>query len=117
MEYLTNPVQYLETSDINSDGSVKTNESVIIMIQGNFCGFCTQAKPAFLKAAKIMNGKVLFCTVQIDGENKDVMQKLEKSLINYRGVPHYHCINADGTCKTHEGDRTTESLVQTAKSL
>ena len=49
--YLTKPIAYLTIKDFDSNGNLINPKlkdgKVIIMIQANFCGYCTIAKPAF----------------------------------------------------------------------
>lgn len=85
------------------------------MIQGNFCGYCTQAKPEFLKAQKMAGKDVMFCTVQIDGT--DAEQKLGKQMKNItnmklNGVPAFVLFIDGKAQKLYEGNRDAPSLVQ-----
>lgn len=116
-------VAYLEVDDFNSDGSLKSyvynGKPVVVMAQGTFCGYCTQAKPAFVKFAK-NNPKILAATITIDGEESEkaaskFIGKLDKS---YRGVPTYLGFNSDGKyTKTHSGGRDTDSIAGFAVTL
>jgi thiol-disulfide isomerase/thioredoxin len=101
------PVYYLERSDFDDNGNLIVpelrNKKVIIMIQANYCGHCTNAKSDFLKAAKHMEqlGKnggtsykngVVFATIQADGEGRgekafgDFLGRIKP---NFVGFPDY----------------------------
>lgn len=68
MKYLQEPVIYLEETDFDSDLSVPILQGLtILMIQGEYCGYCTQMKPIFQEVAQGMTGKgVTFATIQVD---------------------------------------------------
>ena len=57
----------------------------LCMVQGEFCGYCTQAKPEFIKAMHALTNKALFCTIKIDGSDDE--QKLGKELKNVTSMP------------------------------
>lgn len=89
-------VTYLEASDFNRNGDliadIPKNMKVVIMIQANFCGYCTKAKPAFIEFAKSARNKnILACSIQTDGSKTDfgefgeIMSKISDS----RGVPDF----------------------------
>ena len=88
------------------------------MVQGNFCGYCTQAKPEFLKAKQMIGKDVMFCTVQIDGTDGE--QKLGKQMksitkMSLNGVPAF-ILFVDGKAqKLYDGNRDANSLAQFAK--
>ena len=51
--YLVSPIVYLESKDFTNSGTLKhfKNKTCVIMIQANYCGHCTSAKPLFQKFA------------------------------------------------------------------
>jgi len=109
-------IPYLEIQDINlEDASIKPHvnqgKPILLMIQGNFCHFCTDAKPAVQELAKMMPN-VCVATIQIDGEQAEqqaatVMKKVNSS----SGVPAYLIFNSNGKfVKMHEGGRDLDSL-------
>lgn len=114
-------VPYLEGDDINSDGSLKEyvgrGKPTVVMVQGNFCGYCTQAKPDFQKFAKSANCMV--ATVQSDGDEKDQLAGKKLSVVNKaRGVPAYLGFDKNGKfVGNHEGGRDTNSLIEFANRL
>lgn len=96
MKYLSKPIAYLEDSDFDEEGNLVnpeiTDETVVIMVQANYCGFCTLAKPAFQEFADKMNGKVFVCTIQGDGDEKgekELKSKINKWYPDFKGYPHY----------------------------
>lgn len=86
MKYLYKPVAYLQASDFDSQGNlinpeIPKNVPVVVMVQGNFCGYCTQAKPAFQQFAEQNNGRVFCATIQGDGQEEgepELQKKLSK---------------------------------------
>jgi thiol-disulfide isomerase/thioredoxin len=114
-------ISYLEIDDI-SNGKLKPyvtkGKKTIVMASGLFCGYCTQAKPAFAELAKQLNGKVTCCTIQIDGKDteKQLSEWLKKWDKNYQGVPVYLIFSKDGIYeKTHNGGRDINSLMESIK--
>ena len=87
----------------------------LCMIQGSFCGYCTQAKPEFIKASRMAKGKAVFCTVQIDGsEGEQKLSKKLKTITGYDlgGVPAY-ILFEDGKSKAlHKGNRDSVTLIE-----
>jgi thiol-disulfide isomerase/thioredoxin len=95
-------VYYLEPFDFNEDLSILINEDIvnpyteaplfsglsIVMIQGNFCGYCTSFKPHFQQLADEAQ-TIDFGTIQIDGEYQDFYRKNIDSIIHssLQGVP------------------------------
>ena len=99
-KYLNKPIAYLQDSDIDSVGNlinpkIQKNKPVILLIQANYCGYCTQAKPDFQKFANENTDKV-FC-VTIQGDPDDTSMEGEKQLVsrlknikpNFKGYPDY----------------------------
>jgi len=97
MKYLYKPVAYLQASDFDSQGNlinpeIPKNVPVVVMVQGNFCGYCTQAKPAFQQFAEQNNGRVFCATIQGDGQEEgepELQKKLSKFYDDFQGYPHY----------------------------
>jgi len=115
-------VLYLEDSDINPDASLKSHvnngKSVVMMVQGNFCPHCTNAKPAFQQLAQAMPN-VAVVTVQTDGAPNDKKAAQMLAPVNKSpGVPAFLGFNKEGKfVKVHSGGRDLESLKQFAASL
>jgi thiol-disulfide isomerase/thioredoxin len=116
-------VTYLEDSDVNADGSLKSyvtkGKPTVVMIQGVFCGYCTKAKPAFKEfSQKYPN--ISAVTVQTDGQpsEKKAGELITKLDPNHRGVPAYFGFDKNGKfVKVHSGGRDAQSLQAFANSL
>lgn len=114
-------IPYLEGGDLTTDGglspSVGKGKAVVVMLQGDFCGYCTKAKPAF--QSLVNNGKFALATVQTDGGDGDV--RAAKVLSKYNqagGVPAFLGFGKDGKFKgMHTGDRDADSLFRFGSTL
>lgn len=114
-------IPYLELSDFNPDLSLKSSvtngKPVVCMVQGVFCHFCTQAKPAFMEFANQVKGRISPCTIQIDSE-KDLASIIPKLNPQYQGVPIYLLFDRSGRyVGTHDGGRDVQSLLSASSSL
>jgi len=97
MKYLYKPVAYLQASDFDSNGNlinpeIPKNVPVVVMVQANYCGFCSQAKPSFQKFADENKGRVFCATIQGDGEEEGetkIRENLNKFYDDFQGYPHY----------------------------
>ncbi len=116
-------VPYLEESDVNPDGSLKPHvnqgKPALLMVQGNFCGYCNQAKPAFQQLARRRARDLSCLTLQIDGEPSEVAANKYISKVNKSpGVPAYLGFNRNGKfVAVHTGGRDEKSLEDFAASL
>ena len=125
MKYLNKPVAYLQDFDFDKNGNlinekIKKNKPVIIMIQANFCGYCTQAKPAFQEFANKNSDKVFCATIQGDGTEKgeqELSKRLKKIDPNFQGFPSYIAYKKGEFLKIHDSGRDYDSLVEFMKSL
>lgn len=115
-------IKYLEGSDVNPDGTLQSHvnegKPVLLMIQGNFCGWCSKAKPAFQELSTLLPN-VTLATIQTDGGEPDKQaSKNLKSVNSSPGVPSYLGFDKNGKfVKVHNGDRNVESLKVFAMSL
>lgn len=115
-------IPYLENSDINGDASLKNHvckgKPVLLMIQGNFCGYCTKAKPAFQKFAQ-MSPEVVCATIQTDGSPSERKAGQMLSSVNKSpGVPAYLGFDRNGKfVSVHSGGRDVQDLKAFAQSL
>ena len=101
MSYLNNPVVYLQDSDFDASGNLQndmlTNKMVLVMMQSNFCGHCTRAKPEFQKlgeeiAQSPVASDVVTATIQADGSEpgeSELGQRLTSILPSFKGFPTY----------------------------
>jgi len=97
MMFMDEPVHYLENSDFDKDGNlinpdIPKNLPVVIMLQANFCGYCTSAKSAFEEFAKENTDRVFAATIQGDGNVRDeapLGKRLNTIKKKFRGFPDY----------------------------
>jgi thiol-disulfide isomerase/thioredoxin len=96
MKFLLSPIFYLESSDFDEYGNIvnpniDTSLPIFIMIQANFCGFCTMAKPDFQQFAYAFKDKITCATIQADSERPDPNLKQLLSIIapELTGFPSY----------------------------
>lgn len=123
MEFNNKPIIFLEIGDFQNGLLTYRGKpfpgKVLVMVQGTFCGYCTQAKPAFIKLAEtygartLSNDSVVFATIKIDGKESEV--KLSKRLpeitgIELKGVPVYLLFENGKFIAIHNGGRDAESL-------
>lgn len=116
-------IPYIEDIDFNNDNTLKyyvsNGKPVVMMVQGNFCGYCSQAKPAF-KQFVDSNSKVTGVTLQIDGKpsEKNASKIIPMLYSDYKGVPVYLGFDKNGRfVKCHDGGRDVNSLMTFANSL
>jgi thiol-disulfide isomerase/thioredoxin len=95
--WLNNPVAYLQDNDFDTNGhlinpKIPKDVPVVIGIFGNFCGYCTKAKPAFQEFANKTQGKVFCVTIQGDGEvegEKALAKRIKQIDPSFQGFPSY----------------------------
>ena len=116
-------VAYLEDEDFDPQGNLTIDtggKPACVMLQGSFCGYCTQMKPEYQRFAHSLGDRVFMATVLIDGNEseKNLNKRLPEFLPNYRGVP--IVLGYDGNGKyvaTHDGERTATALAEFVQSL
>jgi thiol-disulfide isomerase/thioredoxin len=113
-------VKYLEDEDFTSDGKLKIDpkKPVIIMIMGNFCGWCKKAQPEFQKFADSA-GHVYPACILIDGNasEKKLGNRIKSFIPNYQGVPMFVCFKNGKFVKEHTGERTAKALIEFSMSV
>ena len=118
MSYLDSPIAYLQNDDFDSEGNITNKEipdniPIVIMLQANFCGHCTKAKPAFQDFAN-NNDKVFCATIQGDGNEKgeaELGKRLSNMYKDFKGYPTYIGYkNKKSKYKIHDGGRDKQSL-------
>ena len=123
MKYLTIPVIDLKNEDFDKLGHlinpiIPKDKPVIIMIYANYCGYCTIAKPDFQKFAINSVGKYICATIQGDGDDKKLHNKLKKIYPNFQYYPSYIVYNNGEYVKDYnESGRDVKSLTTFAESL
>ena len=113
MSYLLPPVLYLEPSDFTVNGDFKhfKDKTCVIMIQANYCGHCTTAKPDFQKFAE--NNKSIPClTIQGDKKMVDLITKIKPS---FQGYPDYLLYKNGRLIEKEINGRTEASLEEFIK--
>ena len=115
-------VSYLEDEDFDSNGRILLDleKPLIVMLQGEFCGFCREMKPSYQDAAEKSKNIAYFSTIQMDGDESE--KKLAKRFgdivgMEIPGVPSVYAILPNGSAKEYSGDRSTGSLCEFVKSL
>ena len=113
-------VAYLEIDDLSPEGLapyVGNGKPVVLMIQGNFCHFCTEAKPAFQKFAQ--SNIAAAASIVIDGDpSEKKAYEVTKIWNQTPGVPAFLGFDKTGKfVKIHKGSRDVNSLTLFSKSL
>lgn len=124
MKYLNDNIYYLQKKDFDSSGKlinkdIPNDKFVVIMIQANFCGFCTMAKPEYKKFADT-NKNIFCCTIQSDGDvegEKDLSKMLNIIDSDFEGFPHYVVYKNGSKVATYKGDRTSKNLTEFVRKL
>lgn len=70
MKQLNDPVIYLEEDDFNTNLQIPALQGLsILMVQGDYCGYCTQMKPMFQELANNLGRQgINFVTIQVDSQ-------------------------------------------------
>ena len=125
MSNLYRPVAYLVDTDFDADGNlinaeIPKDKPVFIMVQAEFCGHCTHAKPDFQKLADSNVGKIFTATIQGDGTEKgeaELSAKLSNFFPGFRGFPEYVLYYGGKFKEKYEGGRSFEDLQKYINSL
>ena len=125
MSYLNSPVKYLVDSDLDSQGNiispdVDLSKPALVMVQANFCGHCTMAKPAFQEFANNNHGAVEALTIQADGDQpgeKELGKRLNSFLPNFVGFPYYAVYKNGQFVKECTEGRQVQDLQNCVNSL
>jgi len=90
--YLLPPIIYLEPKDFTDNLNLKNfkKKICVVMVQANYCGYCTSAKNDFQQFAT-SNKNVVCLTMQCDEEsNGEKLLKIAKQLKpKFAGFPDY----------------------------
>ena len=119
-------VKYLQVSDVAVNGNdviltnkhIPKNVPVIVMLQADYCHYCTEAKPAFQEAARLAGDSAFFATIQADGnqpgekELATLLQLIDKS--GFKGFPTYVRYEGGRYVSTHAGGRDVNSIIEFA---
>ena len=124
MSYLYKPVAYLVADDFDTNGKLTNPEipkdkPVLVMVQSNWCHFCTLSKPEFQQLA--YEKPDVFCaTIQADGDQKgekELGAKISKMIPNFKGFPTFVGYKNGELVDVYEGPREKDSLYQFISSL
>lgn len=97
MSYLLPPIIYLESSDFTSTRHGVTlkrfkDKTCIVMVQANWCGACTAAKPLFQQFALKKPRDTICMTIEEDGQDPDSERRIAivtKLKPGFEGFPDY----------------------------
>ena len=115
-DYLEFPIIYTESSDFNDKGELtnevllSTGKPIIVMIQSKNCGWCTQAKPAYISSAN-KHSNIIFSVIDVE-KNPDAARKVSETSPNYRGLPHYMCYKNGKLISDNISGRQEKDLVE-----
>ena len=123
MEFNNTGVIFLEIGDFNNGVLTYRGRpfmgKVLVMVQGDFCGYCTKSKPDFKKIARefgsttINQNSVVFATIKIDGKKSESELSAKLPQItgqDLKGVPVYLLFVNGKFVAIHNGGRDAESL-------
>jgi thiol-disulfide isomerase/thioredoxin len=126
-KYLYEPVAYLQNFDFDTEGNLSNQQLlgdklVVIMIQADFCGHCSIAKPDFQKFANSIakseyNNKIIPTTIQGDGKEEgepELRSRLGTIFKDFQGFPSYALMYNGNFIKMHEGGRDSTSIAKSA---
>ncbi len=124
-EFNTPNIFYLEPKDFDDQfnliirpdipsrtGTPLFGNVTIIMIQGNFCGYCTRTKPTFQRIADELMAAD-FATIKIDGEDKEFFRTHIDHIVKgqLKGVPTFVKLYQGKVVDIYVGDTSHASLV------
>ena len=97
IKFLTYPVGYLNREDIDNRGNIINKKllkykTIVLMLQANFCHYCSLAKPDFQEFASRHSDDVLCLTIQADSDvfdQRNTIKTLIKIIPQFEGYPHY----------------------------
>jgi thiol-disulfide isomerase/thioredoxin len=131
MHFNSPNVYYLEDGDFDANYNLNTPVidprtklpffagTTIVLVQGNFCGFCTKFKPAFQQVADDLTHAgypIEFATIQIDSENPSEQsfknQQVMESILRHpmKGVPTVVKFNEGQLVDVFSGNNTYDDL-------
>lgn len=111
---------HLDNSDFSSNGDLIRNKGKVgvVMMQGNFCGFCTTNKGFFQQFFDNHKDQYFIATLEVDSDRAaQLMSRIKKVVKNYSGVPFYLLYSPSGRLlMAHTAPRSYEELVKYAES-
>lgn len=109
-----------KNGNLNIRGFLK--KLVITFVHADYCGYCHQAYPEFVKAATYFasDDSVIFSAGKIDGPvpgEKEIREVLPKVLIKFQGVPDYAFFYNNTPLKEKIKGRSAADIISTINSL
>lgn len=120
MKFMPNVI-YLQDTDLQMGASgpelvVKNGMPSVLMVQGNHCHYCTEAKPAFNSLAQSEGVNVF--SIQTDEETARNAAQMIMQTLGGRGVPFIVGAGRNGVFSTvYEGERSPEGFANFARQL
>lgn len=111
---LNKPIVYLDNTDFDANGLLKYKKPVIVLLQGNFCGYCTKIKPMYQDFANKHSNKILVATIQADSsfqQDQALNKRINNIIPDIEGYPDFILFN-DGKfiSRFEENERTLQNL-------
>jgi thiol-disulfide isomerase/thioredoxin len=119
MSFDNTGIVFLERSDFNGNKLHKSGKSGkwFIMVQASFCGWCTKAKPAFIKAKDQVGDRIVFATIHADSENESEVALAREfgSISNFdiKGIPAFFLYDpSTGVFTKYSGQNTEAGFLE-----
>lgn len=106
-------VAFLEDKDISKDGKLLINKpKVVVMVMGDFCGYCKTAAPMFREFANKHKGHVFSAAILLDGNDseKALGKRISSLVSDFSGVPTFLLYINGKYMGTHKGERSVNAL-------
>lgn len=88
----------------NFDSVIKSNPYCLVLFYAPWCPHCNDFKPEYVKAASVLEDKVVIC--KVDATKQKALNKPN----GVSGVPKVLCFK-NGTSTTYDGARKAEPLM------
>ena len=87
----TPKILFLEDQDFDPSGSLKLSnnnlKTIICLIQGNFCHYCTSFKPMYRQLVEQDPDGCIFTTIQVDGQQGEQALRSQERMTRILGFP------------------------------
>jgi thiol-disulfide isomerase/thioredoxin len=117
MDFNNTNIIFLEKGDFDGDGLLKKAKRWFIMVQASYCGWCTKAKPEFIKAHSDIGDKIVFATIHIDNDDKNTaalgadLRHIFGTDVN--GIPAFFSYDAESRKSVkYTGNNTSQDFVK-----
>lgn len=127
MTSLYPPIVYLENDNFDSNNKLRAivnpfhegplfQNITIVLIQGDFCGFCNRFKPIFQKAANKLYPNIDFATIQIDQKDStsQISNERLRAILQFEipGVPVIVKFFKDTIMDTYQGNHDFDEFFE-----